>query len=56
MSVLVRAIIAILLGMLVTGILEYFNLLNRSLDVLLGVVVALVFFFGYGDINPRLRQ
>jgi len=49
MNTLVKAVVAIVIGMIVTGVLEYFNLLNQNLDILIGIVVALVYFFSYGD-------
>lgn len=47
MNGLLRILLAIVIGVLVTGLLEYFGVLNHGLDALLGVVAALLFYFGY---------
>ena len=47
MSILVKAVIAVVLGVLTAGLLNYFGVLNHSLNSLIGFLVALLFFFGY---------
>lgn len=39
---LLRIVLAIVAGALATGVLDYFNLLNHALNVLIGLVVAIV--------------
>jgi hypothetical protein len=47
MNLLLRIVFAVVVGMLVAGILRYFNVLNYSLDGLIGFVVGLAVFFGW---------
>ncbi len=51
MNLLVKAVIAIILGVLTAGLLNYFGVLNENLNSLIGFLVALLFFFGYDRIN-----
>lgn len=45
MNLILRIVLAIVIGCVVTALLEYFGVLNHGLDVLLGVVAALVVYF-----------
>jgi uncharacterized membrane protein YeaQ/YmgE (transglycosylase-associated protein family) len=54
MNFIIRIILAIVVGVLVTSLLDYFGVFNTHINALLGVVAALVFYFGYHEINPRL--
>lgn len=47
MNFLLRLLLAVLVGVLITGLLDFFGVLNHGLDVLIGFIVALVFYFGY---------
>lgn len=49
MNLVVRIVLAVLVGLVVSGLLNYFGVLNPSLNGLLGVIAAIVVFFGYGD-------
>ncbi len=45
MNTLLKVLLAVVAGVLVTALLEYFGVFNHSIDVLLGVVAALVVYF-----------
>lgn len=47
MSTIVKLVLAILVALIVMGLLDFFGLLNHSLNVLLGLAAGLLFFFGY---------
>jgi len=53
MNIILKALIAIILGVLTTGLLNYFGVLNDSLNTLIGFLVALLFFFGYDRTTVR---
>lgn len=42
---LLKVLLAVLVGVLVTALLEYWGVLNHTLDVLLGIIVAIVVYF-----------
>jgi multidrug transporter EmrE-like cation transporter len=46
---LFKLVLAIVLGVIATSLMEWLTSAPHSLDVLIGIVVALVFFFGYHD-------
>lgn len=55
MNLAFRIIIAILSGLIVAGILDYFNLLTPHLNGLIGVLVALLVFWQYdGTFHRRV--
>lgn len=54
MSTILRIVLAIVIGVLVTGLLDYFGVLTHALNVLLGFVAALLFYFGYPDAPRRI--
>lgn len=54
MNFIVRVILAIVLGVLTTALLDFFGVLNAHINALIGVVVALVFYFGYPNEHLRL--
>lgn len=43
---LVRAIIAVIIGIIATSLLEWAGVLNHTLNVLIGIAVALIVFYG----------
>lgn len=47
MSLVIRIVVAILVGLIVTGLLNYFNVLNEHLNALIGLLAAIVTFFSY---------
>jgi hypothetical protein len=47
MNVILRILLAILAFALVVGLLDYFNLLNHSLNVLIGLIVAILAFLSW---------
>lgn len=47
MSFIVRILLAILLGVLATSLLDWLGVLTHTINVLIGVIVALAFYFGY---------
>lgn len=51
MNIIIKVVIAVVIGALVMGILDYFGLLNHSINALLGFLAGLLFFFGYD--TPR---
>ena len=53
MNWILRIILAVLVGLLATGLLDWAGALNHGLNVLIGVILALLFYFGYPD-NPRV--
>lgn len=42
MSIILKVVLAVVVGLVVTGLLDYFGVLNHSLNVLLGFVAAIV--------------
>lgn len=55
MSLIIRIIVAILVGLIVTGLLDYFGLLTPHLNALIGILVALVTFWQYDGSFPNRR-
>lgn len=47
MNFLLRIVIAVIIGVLVAGLLNYFKVLEPSLNALIGFLAALLFYFGY---------
>lgn len=47
MSLIIRVVVAVLVGIIVTGLLNYFQVLTPHLNSLLGFLAAVVMFFGY---------
>lgn len=47
MSLVIRIVVAVLVGLIVTGLLDYFNVLNHGLNVLIGLLLALLTFWQY---------
>ena len=47
MNAIVKAVIAILLGLIVAGVLDYLGVFSHRLNVLIGIAAALLFYFGY---------
>ena len=47
MNWLLRVFLAIVVGVLVTALLEWLTHVPHNIDVLLGVVAALITYFGY---------
>lgn len=52
MNLVLRVILAIVVGLLVAGVLDYFNVLTPHLNALLGFLAALVTFFGWDGNLP----
>lgn len=46
MNLILRIVFAIIAGVLTTGLLNYFGVLNANLNSLIGFLVALAVFFG----------
>lgn len=55
MSLIIRIVVAIVVGLIVTGVLNYFGLLNASLNSLLGFLAGLVTFFSWDGVVGRTR-
>jgi fructose-specific phosphotransferase system IIC component len=49
---LVKVLISVLLGVLVCSLMEWLTTAPHGLDVLLGTIVGLLYYFGY----PELRR
>lgn len=47
MNLVVRIVVAVLAGLITSGLLNYFNVLNAHLNGLIGFLVAIVVFFNY---------
>lgn len=47
MNWLLRILLAVVVGVLVTAVLEWLTPVPHSIDVLLGIVAALVVYFSY---------
>lgn len=47
MNLVLRVVLAVVVGLLVTGVLNYFGVLNSQLNALIGFLAALVTFFGW---------
>lgn len=47
MALLIRIAVAIIVGILVDAILNYFNLLTPSINALIGLLLALLVFWQY---------
>jgi hypothetical protein len=43
---LVRIVIAVLIALVVVGVLDYLAVLNHNLNVLIGILAGLVYYFG----------
>jgi hypothetical protein len=46
MDLIIKIVIAVLIALVVTGLLNFFDLFNASLNGLLGVLAGLFYFFG----------
>lgn len=55
MSLVLRIVVAIVVGLIVTGVLNYFGLLTPHLNALLGFLAGLVTFFGWDGVVPGRR-
>lgn len=55
MNFVLRLLLAILLGVIATGLLDWAMLLTHNLNVLIGIVVAIVTFFSWNGIVPTRR-
>lgn len=55
MILVIRIVVAILLGALVTGLLNYFGLLTPFLNGLIGFVLGLMVFANYDGALPWRR-
>lgn len=55
MGLIVRIVVAILVALIVTGVLNYFGLLTPHLNALLGFLAGVVTFFGYDQYTSRTR-
>ncbi len=55
MALVIRVVVAILVGLIVTGLLNYFGVLDARLNSLLGFLAAIVTFFGYDQYTTRTR-
>lgn len=52
MNLILRIVVAIVVGLIVTGVLDYFGILTHSLNALLGFLAGLVTFFSWnGNLN-----
>lgn len=45
MSWIVKVLLAVVVGLVVAGVLNYFGVLNHSLNALLGVLAAILTYF-----------
>lgn len=55
MSLILRIVLAILAGVITTGLLNYFGVLTAQLNSLIGIVVAIVVFFSWNGVIPNNR-
>lgn len=55
MSLVLRVIVAIVVGLLVAGVLDYFGLLTPHLNALLGFLAGIVTFFSWDGVVTRSR-
>lgn len=53
MSLVIRIVVAIVVGMLVAGVLNFFGLLTPQLNALLGFLAALLTFFSWDGVVGR---
>jgi uncharacterized membrane protein YeaQ/YmgE (transglycosylase-associated protein family) len=55
MNWLLRILLAVIVGVLVTAVLEWLTPVPHNIDVLLGIVAALITYFGYdGHFNGHV--
>lgn len=52
MSLLLRVVVAVLAGVILTALLDYFNVLTPQLNALLGLLLGVLVFWRY-DYLPR---
>lgn len=55
MTLIIRIFIAVLVGVLVDALLNYFGLLTDHINALLGLLAALLVFFNYDGTLPGRR-
>lgn len=55
MNLVIRIVVAILCGVIVTGLLDYFGLLTPHLNTLIGILVAILVFWQYDGTLPARR-
>lgn len=55
MTLILRVVAAIVVGLIVTGLLDYFGVLTHSLNALLGFLAALVTFFSWDGVVGNRR-
>ncbi len=55
MSLVLRIVAAILVGLIVAGLLDYFGLLTPHLNALLGFLAGIVTFFSWDGVVPSRR-
>ncbi len=55
MNFVLRVLLAILLGVLATGLLDWAGWLTHFLNVLIGIIVAIVTFFSWDGEVPTRR-
>lgn len=55
MTLVLRIVLAVVVGLLVTGLLDYFGILTHSLNALLGFVAAVVTFLTWDGALPNRR-
>lgn len=51
MNWLLRLVVAILIGAIVTGLLDWAGWLSHGLNVLIGIVVAIVVYLSWDGVN-----
>lgn len=52
MLLVIRIVVAVLAGLITSGLLNYFGVLNAHLNGLIGLFVGLCVFFGYDGTIP----
>lgn len=55
MNLLIRIVVAILVGLIVTGLLNYLGVLTATLNGLIGFLAALITFFSYDGVIATHR-
>lgn len=53
MNLIIRIVASILLGVIVTSLLDLFNLLTPHINALIGFLVALLVFWQYDGVTRR---
>lgn len=54
MNLIIRIIVAVIVGVIITGLLNYFGVLTTQLNTLIGVLAAILVFWQYDGTFHRV--